>query len=531
MDAKKNPKEIWREYEDGIQYKEQKNLFNNVKRNNNFYNDKQWEGVNAPDLAKPVFNILKPAVNYYVSLLVSDDIGISIDDMYDTGKDEVKRVESILLGEIDKVIEKTKLAYKTRQALKACAVDGDTCLHAYWDPDYSEGQIWEGAVQIELLDNTNVIFGNPRDAEIQTQPYIIMVQQLLTSKVKQMAKDNNKSPDDIKPDNSQELYNVDDVNDDKYTTVLTKYFKDQGQVKAIQTTQTTVLRDEWDLDLTLYPLAWMCWEQVKNSYHGTSAITGKIENQIFINKIYAMAMEYQKQFAFPKVLYDVTKIAQYSTKIGEAIAVNGNPQDAIFASHSNPSMNNQAVQLGDSVVTKTKDSLGVFDAALGNVRPDNTSAIIAVQKAASQPLDLQKLDYYQMIENLIIVITEYMASYYGTRDVKQTITIPDAMTGEEVTDTVIAPFDFSELKHAHHKVKVEIGGSSYWSELTQVQTLDNLMDRQIIPDPILYLESIPDGYIKNKQKLIESINKFNDEKQQEEQATMPPEMEGMPPMF
>ena len=31
----------------------------------------------------------------------------------------------------------------------------------------------------------------------------------------------------------------------------------------------------------------MSWESVKNSYHGVSPITGKIENQIFINKIYA----------------------------------------------------------------------------------------------------------------------------------------------------------------------------------------------------------------------------------------------------
>ena len=120
-------------------------------------------------------------------------------------------------------------------------------------------------------------------------------------------------------------------------------------------TKNAIVKEEWSLDISLYPLAWMSWESVKNSYHGVSPITGKIENQIFINKIYAMSMEYQKQFAFPKVLYDATKIAKYSNKVGEAIAVNGNPQEAIFANHVNSSMNQQAVQLVDSTIQKTKE--------------------------------------------------------------------------------------------------------------------------------------------------------------------------------
>ena len=36
------------------------------------------EGVNAPDLDKPVFNILKRVVNYFIAMLVSDDIGLRL---------------------------------------------------------------------------------------------------------------------------------------------------------------------------------------------------------------------------------------------------------------------------------------------------------------------------------------------------------------------------------------------------------------------------------------------------------------------
>lgn len=39
----------------------------------------------------------------------------------------------------------------------------------------------------------------------------------------------------------------------------------------------------------------------------------------------------------------------------------------------------------------------------------------------------------------------------------------------------------------------------------QVQTLDSMMKNKIIPDALTYLEAVPEGYIKNKNKIVESI--------------------------
>ena len=39
----------------------------------------------------------------------------------------------------------------------------------------------------------------------------------------------------------------------------------------------------------------------------------------------------------------------------------------------------------------------------------------------------------------------------------------------------------------------------------QVQTLDSLMTNNISPDALTYLEAIPDGYIKNKNRIVEKI--------------------------
>lgn len=516
---KREVSEIWKEYDEGMSYKGNLNLYETVKRNNDFYNDKQWEGVNAPDLDKPVFNILKPAINYYVAMLITDDIGVSIKKTDGTEEEPSKVIEKILSDEIEKIFENTKFEYTMRKSLKTSAIDGDVALYVYYDEEAETGEMWNGKINIEAIDNTNIIFGNPMESDIQQQPYIIIVSRKLTEEVKAEAEENGQSTELIKPDTQSQNTSFDSTQEGtaEYTTVLTKFWKENGTILFKKTTEKAVLKEEQDTELSIYPVAWFTWEKVKNSYHGNSPITGRIQNQIFVNKIYAMAMEYQKQMAFPKIIFDKTKIKNYSNKIGEAIAVAGDPREAIFANHVNANMNSQAIELAINTIEKTRESMGVYDTALGNARPDNTSAIIALQKASSLPLDIQKHDYYQFIEDCIRIMFEYMTKFYGIRDVLKDVTHVDPNTGEEIQATILESFNFAELEAYKEKLIVDIGGSAYFSEITQIQTLDNLMNMGLIPDPTVYLEAIPSGYIKNKQEIIKSIKDFQD-KQEQQQA-------------
>lgn len=522
---KREVSEIYKEYEDGMAYKGNLNLYETVKRNNDFYNDKQWEGVNAPDLDKPVFNIIKPAINYYVAMLITDDIGVSIKKTDNTGDEESEAIEKIFSDELEKVFEKTKFEYTMRKCLKTCAIDGDIALYAYYDADAETGEMWKGEIKLETIDNTNLIFGNPMESDIQQQPYIIIVSRKLTEEVKAEAEENGLNAELIKADSQSQntAYDASVESTTEYTTLLTKLWKEDGNILCKKVTEKAVVQEEQNTELTMYPVAWLSWEKVKNSYHGNSPITGRIQNQIFVNKIYAMAMEYQKQMAFPKIIYDKTKIKNYSNKIGEAIAVAGDPREAIFANHVNANMNSQAIELAISTMEKTSESMGIFDAALGNARPENTSAIIALQKAASLPLDIQKHDYYQFIEDCIRIMFEYMTKFYGLRDVVKEVTTIDPNTGQEVSGTTLSSFNFAELEGFKEKLIVDIGGSAYFSEITQIQTLDNLMTMGLIPDPTIYLEAIPSGYIKNKQEIIKSIRDF---REQQEQAQMAQAQQG-----
>lgn len=533
---KRTAPEIYKEYEKDKGYKQSLKLFETVKRNNKFVVGEQWDGVKAPDLQKPVFNILLQAVKYYISMLVSDDIGISIEDIDDDT--ETKRVEDVLKNEIDKVFEANKIPHKTREFVKRCAVDGDAAFFVRLD-DAKAGEVEVigdklkprkidvlGKIKIDLVDNTNIHFADVVEHDVQEQPYIILSFKKYIDDVRAEAEKNGVNPEDIKADGESESYYQED--NEKYVTVLLKLWKENGTVKAIKTTKDTIIKDEWDLGIPLYPLAWMSWEKRKGSYHGVASITSEINNQIYVNKLFALCMLYQQLHAFPKLVYDKSKLPNgISNRIGEAIGTIGDPREAIFNAFQMPGMNLQAIELANLTMDRTKDSMGIFKAALGDVRPENTSAIIATQKAASQPLELQKLDLYQAIEDVVRIITEFMHSAYGIRTVKQTIQTIDEMTGKPMNQIVNAEFDFSTIGDFKERVKVEIGGSSYWSELNQVQTLDNLYQLGIIPDAKTYVELIPDKYLRDKARLLEAL----DEKEQKQKLMQEQQaMADTPPM-
>lgn len=513
---KTDPKDVYREYSDAETFNESIKLRQTVEQNNNFYNGRQWEGVNAPHLDKPVDNIIRSAVNYYTAQIVSDDISTNFQFV---GMDETtgSQISDILQDEIMHIMEFTRAAAKHRQLLRNEAVDGDMALYSYFDINIDTGDKDNpGMIQTEIVSNTNIYFGNPIEQEIENQPYVIIKQRVLLDDAKEISEANGYNPEDVKADDDENRMFEDRQNNQEYVTVFNKFWKENGRVWITRVSKEAVIMKPTNLEYKRYPIAYCSWERVKDSYHGVTPITSAVPNQILINKMLAAASAYNLNYAFPKILYDKAKLPRgWNNDPTKAIGCNGDPSNAIFTTFKPADMSGQVVELINRVVEDTRNMLGIYDAAIGNVNPTNTSAIVATQKAASAPLDIQKLDFYQFVEDVIRIWFEIMVVNYGLRDVYTTQNI----NGQEVRG--VQQFDFSKLANVRYKLHVDVGASSYWSEITQVQTMDNLMSLQILPDTTTYLENIPKSYIKNRDKIIERIHQKEQQQmlmQQQEQA-------------
>lgn len=503
-----SPAEVWKEYQRGISYNSALDIYETVKRNENFFIGRQWEGVNAPDLPKPTLNILKRVISYFAAMIVSDDVAVSFAPHLPD--ENAQRVCDILSAEIERVLEDAKASAKNREAVRNAAVDGDACIYPWFDPSAETGQFAKGKIKLDVIENINVIFGNPYAADAQAQPYIILVQRRMLDDVRGEAEANGASKEtanSIEPDTDDNQ--GEKGCDGKLCTVLIKLWRENGTVHALKTTEKVTIKKAWDTRYKLYPVAYWNWEKVRSSYRGQAAVTGLIQNQISVNRLFAMGIRSVEMNAFPKIIYDSSKIKGWTNRVGEAVKAVGNPSEAFVSAFRGADMSPQVLEIVEKTVSMTRDFMGASDAALGNVKPDNTSAIIALQQASAVPLELQRLGFYQFVEDYVRIIADMIRVDYGLRMVKtknpaQTV---GAAQGADpaMPEFLYLPFDFSSIEALDLELKVDVGAAAYFSELMRIKTLDNLFEKGIITDPADYLENIPDKYVKGKSRLIAKV--------------------------
>ena len=525
--------EIYKQFDRGLAFNQQLDLNETVETNENFFIGRQWEGVQSNGLPKPVFNFLKRVTLHQVANITSDNITMHGSPLAAAPNDaELETLTGYVNNELAALMEHNRVPNLTREFMRNAAVDGDGCTYSWWDPDVEVSKGVKGTIRTEVIENTRVLFGNPNNRRVQSQPWVIIYRRDFVDAVKEYAKDHGASAEalaNIKADDDENNSRMESYVDDRCTVVLRlRRDRKTRTIWAAEVTRDAVVRDEWDLGIRLYPITWLNWDYVQDSYHGQSLITGLIPNQIYINKMFAMVMISQMTTAYPKVVYDKTRISSWTNQVGAAIGVNGGDMNSVARIIDPAQISPQVSQFIDAAIQYTQTFTGATAAALGDTRPDNTSAIIALQRAASIPSELTKQNLYESIEDLGRIYLEFMAEYYGSRPVD--VPIKDALPEEAQAmlqfanipqnQRVVVDFDFSQLKDVPMLLKLDVGASSYWSEIASTQTLDNLLMQDKI-DILDYLERIPDGYISKRQELID---KYSAAQQQAQMAQMQPPM-------
>lgn len=523
FDKKITPEHVQAEYQKMLGYNTAVNLDETVRANENFFIGKQWEGVDAKGLPTPVYNFLKQVVLFSVANITTDNIKMQATPLAcERTPEDVERVAEIVNKEFDRLFEFNRVPNLVREYMRNAAVDGDSCLFTFWDDTVDAGFGLRGGIRTEIVDNMRVGFGNTACRDPQKQPYILIERREMTKELRRAAQDaGNPRWGDIQSDT--ENHNTDSYkNSTERSTVLLRMWKERktGTVWACEVSGRVMLREPWDMGLRLYPVTWINWDYIPDSYHGQALVTGLIPNQIFVNKLFAMSMISLMTSAFPRTVYDKTRIPKWNNAVGAAIGVNGGDVSGVAKIIDPAQISPQIAQFIQTSVDYTRQFLGATSAALGETRPDNTSAIIALQRAASIPSEITKQNLYKSIEDLGRIYLDFMAAYYGKRKVQ--VSMPDvgsdilAFAGKDPEELETVLFDYGILNDMPMALKLDVGASSYWSEMASVQTLDNLLmqDKITIEE---YLERIPDGYIPKRQELIAS------RKQAAQQQMMQPE--------
>ncbi len=542
-----SPEAVWELYDRGRKFKEAIDLYETVNTNENFFIGKQWEGVQANGLPTPVFNILKRDVCFVVSSITTDNLKVQATPLAaSAGTGSLSEPARILNEEFESIFEHNHVTNLLREFARDAAVRGDGCIYTYWDPDVpcrgsrftspprgrdgsgagfaprlptEQGSAgapdWagpEGAIKSEIIQNTRVHFGNPNDRRVQEQPYIIVESREIARILRRRARERGSEDwDAIVPDEDSTYPGAERRTDDKVTKLFLMWKDEEnGEVWGYECTRNAQVRGPWRMGIRLYPLVWLNWDYVQDCCHGQAMLTGLIPNQIFINKMWAMSMLSLMTTAYPKIVYDKTRIPKWTNQIGQAIGITGGDVATAARAIDPAAISPQVSQFIEAAITQTNANLGATSVALGDTRPDNTSAIIALQRAAATPSEITKQNLRRCVEELARVYLEFIAGFYGVREVD--VPVPEELraaleaAGLEAPTERAAEFDFGVFRDMPMALKIDVGASAYYSEIASIETLDNLLSQGRI-DIIQYLERIPDGYVTDRRGLIEEIKR------------------------
>lgn len=470
--------DIWQKYEKSKHYMDGKNILLKTERNWNFFVGKQWEATKDSEGLEdlPMLNFIKQTVNYKVSNISQHAITAIFSDMnsgnLEFGNDDVcHRMNNLF----DISWQKAKMNRVARKALKHSAVQGDSYVFWYSGDTRKSPQI---------VNNTQMRLGDENTVDIQEQPWIIIEERLTKDVVKERAKLQGCTEEELAlimtdSDNDTQLYNKQEVSNK--VTSLVYMEKKKGIVHIARATKNVIYEELHPIaqtknnepigtGLTMYPIVPMIWEEVPNTARGSSEVEHLIPNQLELNKTLARRAISVKMTAFPRVAYDEGMLANPEDldKVGSALRLTGGNAQAIsqMIAYLSPQAQSQdAKLLSDELLEKTKDLSGASDTALGNIDLSRVSGTAAttIRDQQQVPLNDQVTMYQEFVENVALLWFDIWKAYY-----------PDGIEFDGIR------VEAEEIENIVPNVRIDIAEDTTLSRMTSQQEISNLFNNNKI---------------------------------------------------
>ena len=559
------PRSVWQEYESGRRFKSglgELGLYEQNRRNERFFVGDQWHGARCGG-ERPLVrhNVIKRIGDYKMATVGSAPLsvaysaegvpqttelrervrqrrkalrGLPLFDASEAPVDETVEVNLVMSAMSDYfklTAERVKFEDCKMQVLEDAYIRGTGYLYTYWDPSVETGMYADAActtpikgdIQTETLDVENVYMGDPTNADIQTQPYVLIVQRKSVAELRRMARRNGVHEAllcEITPDRETAYMagdrSFDEPVDSQKATVITRFWKERDAhgrvtVKAVQVCRGLTIRPVWELGVRLYPLASFTWQRRKNCAYGDSEVTHLIPNQIAINRMLTASVWAVMMMGIPMTVVNGDVVSEeLSNDPGQVLRVYGSAEEVSSAVRyvNPPQFSPQFAENIEELITNTLKQSGANDAALGDIKPDNTSAILAVREAAMLPMQTVQNRFYSFVEDVARIWAEFWVSKYGQRQLKV----------EDDGGTWYLPFDSDRFAHLVLSAKVDVGSVGLWSEAQTMATLDHLLAEKVIT-PAQYLKRLPKGIVADVNGLIRELQESAQEIEEQQEST------------
>lgn len=505
----------WTLFEKGKSFMRRMNMFTDTDKNYRMYSGNQWEGAKIEGIEQAQYNFIETIVNYKVSTINQNLWGINYSSENFEDREFRKTAEEtckLLNKKASKVWEKDSMDFKIREVSEDSAVNDEGVMYVNYDIDTQEPLN-------EIINKTDIQYGNENSSDIQSQPYIIISQRKSVIEIQNLARKEGVSEEQIKniegdSDYFEEAGESAKYEKDNKCTLITKMWKEEGKVKFVKSTKYVVVKKESNSGLSLYPVAHYPWKSKKGSARGEGEVRYLIPNQLELNKTLARMLLSVKQNAYPTKVVAIDKISNPNAinQVGGTIKARGQSVDdvnKVFTTIAPAQMSTDVSKTINDLISITRELKNSSDIATGGVNPTEASgkAILAVQQASQQPMTKQLTGLKMFIEDLARIWLDMWVTY-SQDGMKLEEEKTDPTTGEEYVELVDIPS--SVLENLKGTAKVDITPKSSYDKYARELTLENFLkagyfNPQKLGELKVYAKILPDDAIAPKQDILKAI--------------------------
>ena len=539
-DLQEQAAKIWDMYQKGLDYQVTSGLAEKIPLCVRFYEGDQWakSTEKTKNFPRPVINVTRMIVRNKKAGVLSNDTSI----VYSCDDPEKSRRFSNFGAYITKELGQKSL---DRKAVGEAAIKGTCVYHYYWDADAvgKRGNL-DGAVRGEIIDPLNIFFENPNNDNEQSQKWIIIRSRVSVETAKAMA-DEDVDQDLITSDENESKYNEKEQDEKNKCTVLTRYFRKDGEVYFEKSLKGTVivkarplhpdiskakkiLAGDEDIPneegyeakndkpygkiANLYPIAVGNYEKKDKSIFGIGEVEGVIPNQRSINtNLGLQLLNVQSVWGGKWLVHPNALRGQKITNDPCQVLVDYSATNGGIKKVTEQVYNDVPLKILEETMTATRVVTGATEVMTGETIGANTSgaAILQLQSQAQKPIEELQQSFWETKVKCGKILEMFYKLYY--EDVEYTYKSedqsgmtpvnPNGMPLERIeTDT----FRGSEFMDDEFEVTVEVIAGAKGTEVSLVQSLDNLLQQNAI-DIVTYFELYPHNALPNKSEILQAV--------------------------
>ena len=530
---------IWNDWQKGLEYQKKLNLKSTCEQCVDFFEGRQWAPATerTKNMPRPVLNIVKFIVNGKKANILSSKISMVYKPLVynELEAENATQGASSFTSFAKHINKEIKQEDLDNQAIADGLKKGTYIYHYFWDKEKTTGMAkFNGGLNGQIIDCLSIVFANPKQKDEQKQKWIIIQSRENVATLKKIAKKNGITTTELElitADNDAEKnYNGEEQDGEEYATVLTKYFRKDGEVYYTKSTQNMIIQEETpltpdaskislDIDdegktnedeeqvdadkpeqvgfkMNLYPIIVDSYEEREKSIYGIGEVEQLIPTQKAINFNYAMMQMASQNLGFPKVVLHPSALngKQITNTPGEVLT-DYSPGFNGIKYLNPPAFSNNPLMVSDKLLEMTRTVTGATEVANGEVLGKNMSgsAIVALQTQAKVPIEDMQKRFWRTHEKIARVWEQFFKAYYR-------FDVPFVVENDNKQELI--NFNGSQYQNVDFETTIDVGPGSAYSESLSINLLESALQRGDITFDD-YIELYPDTAMPFKAQLKE----------------------------